>query len=79
MEGCSKNSAFRYFVIKWDVSPLFECFMVFIYIYLTFTQSQCPHCSFVQANHLLNKIPQIISKAIFRTSLENFNQAMQPN
>ena len=44
--------------------------MVFICICLTFTQSQCSHCSFVQANHLLNKIPQIISKAIFRTSLK---------
>ncbi len=80
--GCSKNSTFRYFTSNWNVSPLFECFVVFICICLTFTQSQCSHAvtlkirdlkgtrsSFVQANHLLNKIPQIISKAIFRTSL----------
>ena len=72
---------FRYFVINWDVSPLFECFVVFICICLPFTQSQCSNSitlkirdlkgtlsSFVQAYHLLNIIPQIISKAIFRTS-----------
>ena len=73
LTGCSKKSTFRYFASNWDISPLFERFMVFICICLTFTQSQCSHCSFVQANHLLNKIPQIISKAIFRTSLTNIS------
>ena len=73
-KGCSKNSPFRYFVINWDVSPLFERFVVFICICLPFTQSQCSHCSFVQATHLLNKNPQIISKAIFRTSLYYFGR-----
>ena len=74
VKGCYRDvlkiPRFVIFVIDWDVSPLFERFVVFICIYLTFTQSQCPHCSFVQANHLLNKIPQIISKAIFITSLK---------
>ena len=65
------------FVTTWDVSPLFERFVVFICICLPFTQSQCSHCSFVQANHLLNKIPQIISKAIFRTSLYRFDSGAQ--
>ena len=67
--GCSKNPPFIIITTDWDVLSLFECFVFFICICLTFTQSQCSHCSFVQANHLLNKIPQITSKAIFRTSL----------
>ena len=41
--GCSKNSTFRYFVTDLDVSPLFERFVFFICICLTFTQSQCSH------------------------------------
>ena len=41
--GCSKNSTFRFFVTDLEVSPLFECFVVFICICLTFTQSQCSH------------------------------------
>ncbi len=69
LKGCSKKSTFRYSVSNWDISPLFERFAFFICICLTFIQSQCSHCSFVQAKHILNKKSQIVSKAIFRTSL----------
>ena len=42
-KGCSKNSPFFNYTTNSDVLSLFERFVIFIYICLTFTQSQCSH------------------------------------